>query len=308
MGTPPLAATVLSALLESNPLEVLAVVTQPDQPKGRDLKLRASAVKEFAVKHNLPVLQPEGAREPAFLEKLHKLAPDLIVVAAYGQILPQELLEVPRFGCLNVHTSLLPKYRGAAPIQWAILNGDSETGVTIMKMSAGLDTGDIVSKERTPISNGDDAATLHNRLAQIGGALLVRTIPEFVAGRINPHPQRTEDATYARKIKKEDGRLNWSRSASALQNQIRGLTPWPGTYAFLPRLPSPVLLKIYRAEVIEQQSGAPGEITFVNKDGIVVSCGEGAMRIQELQREGGRRLNAQTFLAGFPINVGEKLI
>ncbi|HTD66431.1 MAG TPA: methionyl-tRNA formyltransferase, partial [Candidatus Limnocylindria bacterium] len=201
MGTPPLAATVLEALLTDEQFKIIAVVTQPDQPKGRDLKLQPSAVKQLALKNNLPILQPERARDEAFVAQVRELAPELIVVAAYGQILPQALLDVPRLGCLNVHTSLLPKYRGAAPIQWAILNGDTETGVTIMKMDAGLDTGAIVSEERTPIIAEDDAQTLHDRLAQMGGALLTRTIPNFAAGKIIPVPQPSEGSTYARKIK-----------------------------------------------------------------------------------------------------------
>ena len=307
MGTPPLAATVLEALLREESFNVIAVVTQPDQPKGRDLKLQPSAVKELALKSNLPVLQPERAREPQFIKQIRGLQPGLIVVVAYGQILPQALLDVPKFGCLNVHTSLLPKYRGAAPIQWAILNGDSETGVTIMKMDAGLDTGAIVSEERTAITDDDTAATLHDRLAQLGGALLVQTIPDYVSGKILPRPQPAEGASYARKIKKEDGELDWSQPARVLWNRVRGLTPWPGTYTFLQRGPAPTLLKILRAEVVEQSSGPPGEILSANRDGIVVACGEGALRILELQREGGKRLTAEQFLAGYPIATDEKL-
>jgi methionyl-tRNA formyltransferase len=307
MGTPPLAATVLEALLREKTFGVVAVITQPDQPKGRDLKLQASAVKELALENDLPVLQPERAREPQFIEQVRALTPDLIVVAAYGQILPQALLDVPKFGCLNVHTSLLPKYRGAAPIQWAILNGDSETGVTIMKMDAGLDTGAIVSEERTAITADDTAATLHDRLAQLGGSLLVRIIPGYVSGKILPQPQPVEDASYARKIKKEDAKLDWSQPARVLWNRVRGLTPWPGTFSFLQRSPAPVLLKILRVEVVEQGSGSPGEILSANRDGIVVACSEGALRILELQREGGKRLSAQQFLAGCPLVPGERL-
>ena len=304
MGTPPLAATVLEKLLVAPNLDVIAVVTQPDQPKGRDLKLQPSAVKELALRNNLPLLQPQRARDDAFIDAVRQLSPDLIVVAAYGQILPQMLLDVPRFGCLNVHTSLLPKYRGAAPIQWAILNGDSETGVTIMKMDAGLDTGAIVSEERTPIAPEDDAQTLHDRLAQIGGALLVRTIPDFVSGKIVPQTQPAEGESYARKIKKEDGKLDWSKPARVLWNRVRGLTPWPGTFAFLPAA-TPVLLKLWRAEPLSNLRGAPGEILSADRHGIVVACGEGALRILELQREGGKRLSAAQFLAGHPLRAGE---
>ncbi len=306
MGTPPLAATVLEALLAENSFAVIAVVTQRDQPKGRDLKLQPSVVKDLALKKNLPVLQPVRARDEAFITQVRELAPDIVVVAAYGQILPQALLDVPRFGCLNVHTSLLPKHRGAAPIQWAIINGDAESGVTIMKMDAGLDTGAIVSEERTPILPDDNSQTLHDRLARIGGTLLARTIPEYVAGKTVPRPQPAEGASYARKIKKEDGRLDWSQPAPILWNRVRGLTPWPGTFTFLQTGDAPVLLKIWRAEATEGLHGAPGEIISANRDGIVAACGTGALRILELQRQGGKRLSAQQFLAGHPLRAGAR--
>ena len=303
MGTPPLAATVLSGLLEERIWTIPAVVTQPDQPKGRDLKLQPSAVKELALQKNLPVLQPTRARDEAFIEQMRQLAPDLIVVAAYGQILPQALLDVPRFGCLNVHTSLLPKYRSAAPIQWAILNGDAETGVTIMKMDAGLDTGAIVSEERTAITEEDNAQTLHDRLAVLGGGLLVRTIPDFIAGKIIPQPQPAAGMSYARKIKKEDGRLDWSQPARVLWNRVRGLTPWPGTFSVLQTKREPVLLKIWRAEIVANATGTPGEILSANRDELIVACGEGGLRLLEVQREGGRRLRIAEFLAGHQLHA-----
>ena len=309
MGTPPLAATVLEALLAQKEFKVSAVVTQPDQPRGRDLKLQPSAVKELALARGLDVLQPQRARDPQFIEQARALAPDLTVVAAYGQILPQALLDVPKLGSLNVHTSLLPRYRGAAPIQWAILNGDRETGVTIMKLDAGLDTGDIVSEQRTPIRDDDTAATLHDRLAEMGGRLLVHTIPDYIAGKIIPRPQPQEGMSYARKITREDGRLDWSQPARALWNRVRGLTPWPGTYSFLQRDPTPVLLKIIRAQPEEEISGhGPGEIISVSRDGIVVGGGAGALRILELQRQGGKRMAVQQFMAGFSLQPGERFV
>ena len=307
MGTPPLAATVLQSLLDRPEWNLLAVVTQPDQPRGRDLKLQPSAVKELALRKNLSVLQPERARDEGFIQEIQRLAPDLIIVAAYGQILPQSLLDVPRFGCLNIHTSLLPKYRGAAPIQWAILNGDAETGVTIMRMDAGLDTGDIVSEARTLITADDTAQTLHDRLAVLGGELLVRTVEHYVTGKITPQPQPNEGATYARKIKKEDGKLDWSQSATALWHRVRGLTPWPGTFTYLQRDPAPVLLKILRVEPVEASRVQPGEIISADREGIIVGCGTGALRIWELQREGGKRLGAAPFLAGYPLKAGDRL-
>src|SRR5690348_2045011 len=228
MGTPELAAVSLRRLIGAAGFEVDAVVTQPDQPKGRGLKLTASPVKEVARQANLPVLQPQRAREEHFIQQLAALKPDLIAVAAYGQILPKAILDLPRFGCLNVHTSLLPKYRGAAPIQHAILNGDSETGVTIMKMDVGLDTGDILSQEKTAIDPKDNAQTLHDRLANIGAQLLVRTIPDFVAGKIQPRPQPGEGVSHAPKIKKQDGQIDWTQPAQVICNRVRALVPWPG--------------------------------------------------------------------------------
>jgi methionyl-tRNA formyltransferase len=306
MGTAELSCVSLRRLLESPDFQVAAVVTQPDRPKGRDLKLQASPVKELALQANLPVLQPERARSEEFLEELRALQPELIAVAAYGQILPGSILDLPRFGCLNVHTSLLPRYRGAAPIQWAILNGDAETGVTIMKMDAGLDTGDILTQARTPIHPEDDAETLHDRLARMGAELLVRTIPDYVAGRIAPQPQPGEGVSHAPKIKKEDGHIDWRQPARALWNRVRGLAPWPGAFSYLPGQPQPHLLKIWQAEVVER-SGQSGEVLQADKAGIVVGCGREALRILMLQREGGRRLDAQAFLAGHPLHAGQRL-
>jgi len=306
MGTAELSCVSLRRLLESPGFEVAAVVTQPDRPKGRELKLHPSPVKELGLRAKLPVLQPDRARSEEFLRALRGLQAELIAVAAYGQILPGSILGLPRFGCINVHTSLLPKYRGAAPIQWAILNGDAETGVTIMKMDAGLDTGDILAQARTPIHSEDDAETLHDRLAQMGAELLVRTIPDHVAGRIAPQPQPSEGASYAPKIKKEDGHIDWSRPARAIWNRVRGLAPWPGAFSYLPDPPQSLLLKLWRAEVVAR-SGQPGEVLQADKAGLVVGCGQEALRILVLQREGGRRLAAQAFLAGHPLRPGQKL-
>jgi methionyl-tRNA formyltransferase len=227
MGTADLACASLKALCREPSLRVIAVVSQPDKPKGRDLKLQPTPVKQVAAAGGIPVLQPLRARDAGFIEQLRGLQPDVIVVAAYGQILPQEILDLPRFGCVNVHTSLLPKYRGAAPIQWAILNDEPVTGVSIMKMDAGMDTGPSLAQVTTPISPDDNAQTLHDRLADLGGELLVKTIPDYVAGSITPRPQPAEGATYARKITKEDGRIDWTQPARAIWNRIRGLTPWP---------------------------------------------------------------------------------
>jgi methionyl-tRNA formyltransferase len=306
MGTPELAAVCLDALLRVPEFAVVGVVTQPDRPKGRDLKLTPPPVKELALQHGLPVLQPLKARDPQFLAQLAAWRPDLIAVAAFGQILPQAILDLPKFGCLNVHTSLLPKYRGAAPIQSAILNGDAETGVTIMQMDIGLDTGPIVSVERTPIEAADDAQTLHDRLARIGGALLVRTIPGYVAGQIKPVPQPGEGVSHCAKIKKQDGNLNWKLSARALWNRVRAFTPWPGAFTHSHSGGKALLLKIWSAEPTTG-TGQPGEIITADKHGILVACGEGALRILVLQREGGRRVTAAEFLAGHPFLPGQRL-
>jgi methionyl-tRNA formyltransferase len=305
MGTAELSCASLEKL--AGKFSVVAVVTQPDKPKGRELKLQFSPVKILAEKLKLPVLQPLKARDEKFISELRGLKPDLIVVVAYGQILPQSILDLPKFGCVNVHTSLLPKYRGAAPIQWAIANGDAETGVTIMKMDAGLDTGPILSTRRTPILPTDDSQILHDRLAQLGAELLVETISGYVAGKIPPKPQSAEGASYAAKIKKEDGKIDWNEPAEKIRNRLRAFTPWPGVFTFLQAEPKPQLLKIWKVEVVEH-SGEAGEILSSDKNGIVVGCGKNALRILELQREGGRRLSAQEFLAGFPLKTSAKFV
>ncbi len=306
MGTAELACASLQAITNSPEIQIVAVVTQPDKPKGRDLKLQASAVKQLALKLNLPVLQPEKARAESFVATLRELKPDLIVVVAYGQILPQTILDLPQFGCLNVHTSLLPKYRGAAPIQWAILDDEPQTGVTIMQMDAGLDTGDILSQTITPIHATDNSQTLHDRLAILGAEVLTQTIPELIAGKIVPKKQ-PEGGSYARKISKEDGNLNWSEPARKLWNQVRAFTPWPGGFTFQKIGETKRLLKIWEVEVVETLPTTPGQILQADKSGMVVSCGENALRILNLQREGGRRLSTHEFLAGNPIQVGETL-
>ena len=307
MGTAELACTSLAALADWPAAEVIAVVTQPDRPKGRDLKLQPTLVKALALARQIPVLQPERARHEDFIAQLRALAPDLLVVAAYGQILPQAILDLPRHGCLNVHTSLLPKYRGAAPIQWAILDDQPETGVTLMKMDAGLDTGAIVSLAITPILPEDNAQTLHDRLAEIGARLLLETIPGYVRGEIVPRPQPADGSSYARKITKQDGALDWSQPARTLWNRLRAFTPWPGAFTHLPATPTPVLLKIWRAEIEPARTGAPGEILQADKAGLLIACGTGSLRVLEHQREGGRRLNTADYLAGHPLAVGTTL-
>jgi methionyl-tRNA formyltransferase len=296
----------LRALLHAPELQIAGVVTQPDQPKGRGLKLQSSPVKEIALQNKLPVLQPKRARDEAFIRELRELQPELIVVAAYGQILPKAILDLPRLGCLNVHTSLLPKYRGAAPIQWALLNGDTETGVTIMQMDEQMDTGAILAMEKIPIRSDDNAQTLHNRLADLGAALLLKTIPDYVAGKIQPRPQPSAGVSYAPKIKKSDGQIDWQQPAETIANRVRAMIPWPGAFTRLSN-PSPsALLKIWEAEVVAR-SGSAGEILQADKNGLVISCGTNALHISLLQAEGGRRMSAQEFLTGHQLQAGQKL-
>ncbi len=320
MGTAELSCATLEKLARAQGFQIAGVVTQPDRPKGRNLKPQPSPVKTLAEQLGLTVLQPARVRDEPFIAELRALQPGLIVVAAYGQILPQSILDLPRHGCLNVHTSLLPRYRGAAPIQWAIANGDAETGVTIMKMDAGLDTGDIVAQRRTTIQPADDSATLHDRLALLGAELLLETIPDYVAGKIQPQPQPAEGVSHAPKIKKEDGRIDWNLPAKTIWNRLRAFTPWPGAYTrwsssfSLPRSEDtlkrelqPHLLKIWKAEIVECP-GKPGEILSADKNGIVVACGKDALRILELQREGGRRMSAAEFLAGHALKPGDRFM
>jgi len=303
MGTAELSCVSLEKL--AGKFFIAAVVTQPDKPRGRELKLQFSPVKILAEKLKLPVLQPAKARDKKFISELRELQPDLIIVVAYGQILPQGILDLPKFGCVNVHTSLLPKYRGASPIQSAILNGETETGVTIMKMDAGLDTGAIISQARTPILPADNSQTLHDRLAQLGAELLIETIPDYVAGKNLPKPQPSEGASYAAKIKKEDGKIDWNEPAEKILNRLRAFTPWPGAFTFLKTEGKSLMLKIWKAEV-SANNGQTGTVLSADKNGVVVACGKNALRILELQREGGRKLSAQEFLAGNPLKAGEK--
>jgi methionyl-tRNA formyltransferase len=307
MGTAELACASLKALLGSPGWTVEAAVTRPDRPKGRELKAQPPPVKAVAAEAGLRVLQPESAGEPAFMAELQALQPEVIVVAAYGQILPRAILDLPKFGCLNVHASLLPKYRGAAPIQWAILNNEPETGVSIMKVAAGLDTGDVLSQRSTPIDPEETAATLHDKLAGMGAELLVATLGPYVAGTVTPQPQDNAAATYARKITKADGRLDWSQPALQLRNRMRAFTPWPGAFVNWDGAGRRRLLKIWRAR-IESRQGQPGEVLQADKTGLVVACGEDALRIEQLQLEGGRKITAAEFLAGHGIKPGAKFL
>ncbi|MFV0889238.1 methionyl-tRNA formyltransferase [Metapseudomonas otitidis] len=283
-GTPEFAAEHLKALLDT-PHQIVAVYTQPDRPAGRGQKLMPSPVKQLALQHGLPVLQPPTLRDPAAQEELRALAPDLMVVVAYGLILPQVVLDIPRLGCINSHASLLPRWRGAAPIQRAVQAGDAESGVTVMQMEAGLDTGPMLLKVTTPITAGDTGGSLHDRLAQLGPQAVVQAIAGLAAGTLQGEVQDDALATYAHKLNKDEARIDWSRPADELERLVRAFNPWPICHSTLDGQP----LKVLAAEPAEGR-GQPGQILDASKDGLTVACGEGALRLTRLQLPGGKPL------------------
>ena len=298
MGTPEFAVPTLQELIERGE-EILAVVTQPDRPKGRGQQLAAPPVKLLAEQHGIPVLQPVKVRAPEFIEIMRELAPDLIVVVAFGQILPKALLDIPVQGCINVHASLLPRYRGAAPINWCIINGETETGVTTMQMDVGLDTGDMLVIKSTPIDPEEDSRALHDRLALLGAETLMGTLDLLRAGRLIPQKQDDALTCYAPMLKKEDGELDWRKEAQAIRNLVRGVTPWPGAFTFL----DGKTVKVFRVNSANG-SGPPGMILRADRQGLEVACGSGSLMIEELQLEGRKRLKAGEFLAGCKIEPG----
>lgn len=283
-GTPEFAAEHLKALLDT-PHQIVAVYTQPDRPAGRGQKLMPSPVKQLALQHGLPVLQPPTLRDPAAQEELRALAPDLMVVVAYGLILPQVVLDIPRLGCINSHASLLPRWRGAAPIQRAVQAGDAESGVTVMQMEAGLDAGPMLLKVTTPITAGDTGGSLHDRLAQLGPQAVVQAIAGLAAGTLQGEVQDDALATYAHKLNKDEARIDWSRPADELERLVRAFNPWPICHSTLDGQP----LKVLAAEPAEGR-GQPGQILDASKDGLTVACGEGALRLTRLQLPGGKPL------------------
>lgn len=299
MGTPDFAVGTLTALIEAGH-EIVLAVTQPDKPQGRKQTLVAPPVKEAAVSRGIPVFQPKRVREPEALAELKKYEPELIVVAAFGQLLPKELLDMPTFGCINVHASLLPKYRGAAPIQWAILNGDALTGVTIMRMDVGLDTGDMIAKEEVAIAPEDTGGTLFDKLAKAGAELLVRTIPSIADGTAVYTPQDESEATKVGQISKKDGRIDFTRSARSIECQVRGLNPWPSAYTYLGKK----TLKIWAADVREGTGAEPGTVVFLEKDCFGVQTGDGVLVCLEVQLEGKKRMDAGAFLRGNALEAG----
>lgn len=298
MGTPDFALPSFEALAESEAL--IAVVTQPDRPKGRGEILTPSPVKVAALKRSIPIFQPERIRkDPDFIKQLAQLEPDVIVVVAFGQILPESVLKIPRFGCINVHGSLLPKYRGAAPIQWAIIRGERETGITTIQMDPGMDTGPMLLKRTVPIEPSDTTATLAPRLAKIGAAVLIETLSLLKEGKLTPVQQDHSQATLAPLLKKEDGLIRWEESAEAIFNRSRGVDPWPRTTTFYQEK----RWKVTRLQIgsLEGKWGQPGEILRLSEKGLEVAAGMGYILINELQPEGGRRMTVREYAAGHPI-------
>ena len=302
MGTPDFAVPCLEAILQAGHT-VQAVVTQPDRPKGRGKKLCASPVKQAALNSNLTVLQPGKVKDPAFLQQLQELAPDIIVVVAYGQLLPKSILELPRFGCVNVHASLLPYYRGAAPIHWAIIKGESKTGVTTMHMDIGMDTGDIILAESVPIGPDDTTGLLQDKLKLAGASLLIKTLALIESGQAPRIPQDHIAATYAPLLTREIERIDWSMSAEAIHNRIRGLSPWPGAYCLFQGRP----LKLHRSRIVALQgmNQQPGKIKALTPEGIVVDTGNGSIELLELQPECRQRMNARDCANGYCLVVDE---
>ncbi|MFC7392502.1 methionyl-tRNA formyltransferase [Scopulibacillus cellulosilyticus] len=304
MGTPDFSVPVLQQLIDDGYL-VKAVVTQPDRPKGRKKQLTAPPVKQLALKHKIPVLQPEKVREPEAIRAILSYEPDLIVTAAYGQILPESLLNEPSFGCINVHASLLPEYRGGAPIHKAIIDGKEKTGVTIMYMVKALDAGDMLSQVEVPIGEDDNVGTMHDKLSAAGAKLLSQTIPDLIAGKITPVPQNEDEATLARTISRKDEKIDWHMPGEAIHNLIRGLNPFPGAYSTL----EGKVLKIWRSKKVHyQQKAEAGEIIQVDKDGFVVATGNTtAIKILECQPAGKKRMSCEQFLRGVTLPQGIRL-
>lgn len=300
MGTPAFAVKSLEACLELG--EVVAVVTQPDKPRGRGQEVSFSPVKELAVAKGLPVLQPQKIRGTNFAEELRALNADVGVVTAYGKILPQDVLDAPRRGCVNVHASLLPRFRGAAPIQWAIAAGDEKTGVCLMQMDAGMDTGGVIDRAELPIGPDDTSATLHDSLSALGGQVLRRSLQRYVDGALPVTPQPSEGVVMAPMIKKEDGRLDWSRPARELERRLRAFTPWPGAFCTF----DGGMLKVTKAAVGTGR-GVPGTVLSASADGVEVACAEGSLKLLMLQPEGRRAMTAKEFLSGRKVTIGAAL-
>lgn len=301
-GSPEFAVPCLDALHEMS--DVVVVISQPDRPAGRGLSMRPPAVKKRALELGLEVWQPTKVRTTEFAEKLRALNADVAVVVAYGRIVPRGVLDAPRMGCVNVHASLLPRWRGAAPIQWSIVAGDVETGVTLMQMDEGMDTGPALATASIPIARDDDASTLSDRLSQLGADLLREQLPRYVTGDLIPTPQDESAATMAPLLNKEHGRIDWNRSARVVHNQIRGMNPWPGAQTVLGER----RIKVHRAvaSTLDPEGALPGQVIALDPEGILVACAEGTLEIQELQESGRKRVDARSFASGRGVAVGDR--
>lgn len=304
MGTPDFAVPPLTALVEAGH-EVAAVVTQPDKPKGRGKAVLMTPVKEKALSYGIPVYQPARVKkDEEFLKTLREINPDAIVVAAFGQILPKEILELPKYGCVNIHASLLPKYRGAAPIQWAVIDGEKESGITTMMMDVGLDTGDMLDRTVIPLAEDETGGSLFEKLSRAGGPLILKTLEALENGTAVRTKQPEEGATYAGMLDKSLGNIDWTQSAAKIERLIRGLNPWPSAYTGY----KGKTMKLWAADVLEGTfEGAPGEIIKVEKERFLVRTGDGALAVKELQLEGKKRMDAASFLRGFSLEEGEIL-
>lgn len=300
-GTPEFAATALEALL-AKAFEVVAVLTQPDRPSGRGMKPKASPVKQLAEQHGLPVLQPTTLKDEAIQNILSTYQAEVMVVAAYGLILPQAVLDLPKYGCLNIHASLLPRWRGAAPIQRAILAGDTETGVTIMQMDAGLDTGDMLLKKNCTILPRDTASTLHDKLATLGAEAIVEALPLLALGKLARVAQDDTQATYAAKLTKLEAQIDWTRDALEIERAVRAYNPFPAASTIMNGLP----VKIWQASLADNAHQSPGTVISVGREGIIVGCGQGALRLEILQRQNARALPAAQFIQGVAIKPGDR--
>ncbi|MDO4555921.1 MAG: methionyl-tRNA formyltransferase [Lachnospiraceae bacterium] len=302
MGTPDFAVPTLEALVKVH--EVIGVFTQPDKPKGRGKAMAYPPVKEKALEYGIPVYQPAKVRDLEVVEQIRKMAPEAIVVVAFGQILPESILNIPALGCINVHASLLPKYRGAAPMQWAIINGEKETGVTTMYMAKGLDTGDMILKETVAIDPKETAETLHDKLSALGGPLILKTL-ELLKEKTAPRiPQKEEESCYAHMLTREIGRIDWKRDAAVLERLIRGLNSWPSAYTSW----NQKTLKIWDSEVVlSSEDAAAGTVIAKDKQSITVKCGKNALKLLEVQLQGKKRMTMQAFLVGNQIEMGSRL-
>ena len=304
MGTGGIGLPALRWLLAEESVEVAAVVTQPDKPVGRKQELQASPIKQLAEQRGLPVLQPIRMRAPEAVAEIVALRPEVIVVMAYGQILPKAVLDAPRLACLNLHASILPRHRGAAPIHAAIEAGDAKTGVTVMYMAEGLDTGDILLIRETPIRRRDTTGVLHDRLGIIAAEALAEALPLLESGSAPRLPQDDSAATYAARLTRENGRIDWQASAAAIDRRIRAMNPWPAAYTWLPTPEGPRKLKLFSCIQHRRSSGAPGTLLRADRRGLLVGAGEGAVLLRELQLEGKRRMSAAEFLPGHPLAIG----